>query len=448
MPRTLHAKLSLLLPSLVLLLLVLPKPVWAQTTNPTKVEFTASADHSALLGDGRPVVEKYVLNVYQVGAQAPFHTIDLGKPTPDGANTIVSDFSATLPGWPLPGGTYESRVAALGPTGQSLSDVSNTFVFDSCPTPPTCTSFTIAPSSASPGAGAGSQVVTIAGVPAGCAGGVWTAAGNGFWITVLPVSGNGPGTATVSWTANTATSSRSGNATIAGNTFGVTQAGVPPPPTCTSFSITPTSVTPTAAAGTQLVTITGAPAGCAGGSWAASGNGSWLSVYPMSGTGPGGVTVSWTGNTSTSSRTGSATVAGHSFAVTQAGTAVPTCTSFSISPTSASSDAGAGSRVVTVTGAPSGCTGGTWTAAGNGSWITVSPANGTGSGSATVSWTANTSPSARLGYATIAGNSFPVNQTGVAPVACTSFTIAPTSASPGAPAGSQVVTLTGVPAGC
>jgi hypothetical protein len=71
---------------------------------------------------------------------------------------------------------------------------------------------------------AGSEVVTITGMPSGCTGGAWTTAGNGSWLTVSPASGSGSGSATVSWTENTG-AQRSGNATVADNTFSVTQAG-------------------------------------------------------------------------------------------------------------------------------------------------------------------------------------------------------------------------------
>jgi len=91
---------------------------------------------------------------------------------------------------------------------------------------------------------------------------------------------------------------------------------------CTAFSISPGATTPGAAAGSQAVAITGSPAGCSGGAWTASGNVSWLSVHPTSGTGSSAVTVSWLQNTSTSSRSGTATIAGRSFAVTQSGTGV------------------------------------------------------------------------------------------------------------------------------
>jgi hypothetical protein len=96
-------------------------------------------------------------------------------------------------------------------------------------------------------------------------------------------------------------------------------AGFAVAPTCTSLSISPTSANPTYQAGSQAVTVTGAPAGCTGGSWTASGNGSWLTVSPPSGSGSGSVTVSWTQNGSLSSRSGSATIAGNNFPVTQGG---------------------------------------------------------------------------------------------------------------------------------
>ena len=170
------------------------------------------------------------------------------------------------------------------------------------------TSFSIAPTSASPDYAAGSQVVTITGLPASCVGGDWTTSGNGSSITVSPASGSGPGSATVSWTQNTG-AQRSGDATVAGNTFPVTQ-GAAPPPVCTSFSIAPTSASPDYPAGSQLVTITGLPASCVGGDWTTSGNGSWITVSPASGSGPGSATVSWTENTG-AQRSGNATVAGN-----------------------------------------------------------------------------------------------------------------------------------------
>ncbi len=311
----------------------------------------------------------------------------------------------------------------------------------------TCTSFSIGSTGANPGASSGSQSVTVTGSPSGCQGGSWSASGNGSWLTVSPTSGLGSGSTTVSWTQNTSTSARSSSATIAGNSFNVTQAGSTPP-TCTSFFISPTGTNPSANSGSQLVTVTGSPSGCQGGSWSASGNGSWLTVSPTSGSGSGSATVSWTQNTSTSARSSSAAIAGNSFNVTQAGSTPLTCTSFFISPTGANPSTNSGSQFVTVTGSPSGCQGGSWSASSNGSWLTVSPTSGSGSGSATVSWTQNTSTSARSSSATIAGNSFNVTQAGSTSPTCTSFFISPAGVNPSAGTGSQFVTVTGSPSGC
>jgi murein DD-endopeptidase MepM/ murein hydrolase activator NlpD/sugar lactone lactonase YvrE len=88
------------------------------------------------------------------------------------------------------------------------------------------------------------------------------------------------------------------------------------------------------------------------------------------------------------------------------------CTDFSIEPTAANPGSAAGSQTVTLSGSPAGCTGGNWSASGNGSWITVSVPSGSGPGSVTVSWPQNTGP-ARSGSATIAGDVFTVNQQGV-----------------------------------
>lgn len=86
--------------------------------------------------------------------------------------------------------------------------------------------------------------------------------------------------------------------------------------TCT-FSISPTSASQPATAGTGTVSVT-ATAGC---SWSAVSNAAFITITGgSSGTGNGTVSYSFTANTSTSSRTGTLTIAGQTFTVTQAGT--------------------------------------------------------------------------------------------------------------------------------
>ena len=170
-------------------------------------------------------------------------TVTVGYATANGTAAAGSDYVAasgmvTFP----PGSTTQSiPVTVNGDTAVepnetffvNLSGATNATIADALGVgtitnddlaPPVCTSFSISPASASPSDLAGSQLVTITGLPASCTGGEWTTAGNGSWITVSPASGSGSGSATVSWTQNTGVQ-RTGNATVAGNTFAVTQAG-------------------------------------------------------------------------------------------------------------------------------------------------------------------------------------------------------------------------------
>jgi hypothetical protein len=186
--------------------------------------------------------------------------------------------------------------------------------------------------------------------------------------------------------------------------------GTAAPPVCTSFAINPSSVSPSSSANSQSVTVTGSPSGCQGGNWNATGNGSWLTVSPLNGSGSGSTTLFWSQNPSTTSRTDSATIGGRSFSVTQSGTTPPACASFTINPSSASPSSAAGSQPVTITGSPSGCQGGSWNATGNGSWLTVSPSSGIGPGATTVFWNQNSLTSSRTDSASIAGWSYLVTQ--------------------------------------
>jgi hypothetical protein len=125
-------------------------------------------------------------------------------------------------------------VNLTNPTNATIWDAQGVGTITDDDAPVTCTSFSISPTSADPDYQAGSQVVTITGSPAGCAGGAWTTSGNGSWLTVLPASGSGPGSATVSWTENAGVP-RTDDATIAGKTFTVTQTG----PSADFFTLPP-----------------------------------------------------------------------------------------------------------------------------------------------------------------------------------------------------------------
>jgi hypothetical protein len=153
----------------------------AQTTsvvNPKLVEFDPSPDHSGLTVSGDPVVTRYDLQMFLQGASAPIMTTSLGKPGADLDGKIRVDFSALLVAWPLVNGTYEARVAAVGPTGAGISDPSNTF--DLLGTVPSC-SYALSSTALNTPASGGGASVTLTASDSSC---TWSASSGASWITV------------------------------------------------------------------------------------------------------------------------------------------------------------------------------------------------------------------------------------------------------------------------
>src|SRR5204863_5586514 len=111
---------------------------------------------------------------------------------------------------------------------------------------------------------------------------------------------------------------------------------------------------------------------------------SWISILSgASGSGSGTTTLTYSVASTSSARSGSMTIAGQTFTVTQSGPSVPPC-SYTVNPQSASMGGAGGSGSVNISGSPSGCIG-SWSAFSNTSWITItSVASGTGSGSFTL----------------------------------------------------------------
>jgi hypothetical protein len=182
--RTTHVRALLLLAPLA----GVPLQGAAQTVeNPRFVEFTASANHNDSQVDGQPVVLRYDLEVYVVGASAPFHTVDIGKPTPQTNGLIRYDFSTDVGAWPLPGGTYEARVVAVGSELSGRSSASNPFQFA---TAGLC-NFVLSKSSIDftwPGE---RETISVT-VPSGCG---WVVTTSAPWLTIGTPGGFGSGTA-------------------------------------------------------------------------------------------------------------------------------------------------------------------------------------------------------------------------------------------------------------
>jgi hypothetical protein len=253
---------------------------------------------------------------------------------------------------------------------------------------------------------------------------------NAAFITITSgSSGTGSGTVNYSVAANPSITPRSGTITVENQTFTVTQDGA----RCT-FQINPTSQSFTSAGGTGTVTVT-APTGCA---WTAVSNDGFITVTSgASGDGNGSVGYSVAAKVDAGPRTGTITIAGQTFTVTQSGA---DCI-FAIAPTGQNFPVGGGTGTVSVT-APGGCN---WMAVSNDAFITVtSGASGSGNGTVGYSVDANPNPGSRTGTINIAGQTFTVTQGGS--LSCV-FDVAPLKQAYPASGGTGVVNVT-APFGC
>ena len=174
------------------------------------------------------------------------------------------------------------------------------------------------------------------------------------------------------------------------------------PNTPCTFAIGPDSSNFTAAGGPGTVAVV-AGAACL---WTAAANVPWIHVTSgASGSGNGMVGYSVDANSSSTSRSGTMTIAGKTFTVTQS--RVAACT-FTIGPKRASYGNGGGGGSVAVA-APVGCA---WTGASNVPWIAVTPpGGGSGNGSLTYSVAPFSGPARiRIGTLNVAGKPFTVTQ--------------------------------------
>ena len=263
--------------------------------------------------------------------------------------------------------------------------------------PSTCGN--ISPTSQNVPAAGGSGISVTVSAGATCQ---WSATSGATWITINSgATGTGNGTVVFSVAANTG-AQRSGTLSIAGRAFTVSQAGssspTPPPPASCSYSISPRSDSVSALGDTGNVDVS-TTSTCA---WTASSNASWITIGSGgSGTGNGRVGYLVLPNVG-GSRTGTLTVAGETFTVSQAALSC----SYSISPNSqkVEGQAGTGSIAVSTNSACS------WSASSNVSWIAVtSGASGTGNGTVTYSYAANDGKD-RKGTITVAGRTFTLEQ--------------------------------------
>ena len=226
----------------------------------------------------------------------------------------------------------------------------------------------------------------------------WNATTDSAWISITSgSSGSGNGTVGFSVQPHTGATYRAGSITIAGQPFTVIQ-------NACSYTLTYSTTSFPATASNDSVTVTASGSSCA---WTTISNNSWITVNSgSSATGSGIVNYSITSNPTTTARSGSMTIAGQTFTITQAGQPVTTC-SYSVGAFNTALPSGSGSTTITVT-TTSACT---WRAIENVSWLSFSNISTiAGTSSVRLSYTSNTSTSARSTVITIAGKSYTVTQ--------------------------------------
>ena len=287
-------------------------------------------------------------------------------------------------------GVYTGLIAAKGSLSANLSDA--TPVILTVTSTLTC-SYTLTPSSGSVPIDGGSGSFGVNADP-GCG---WSASvSDPTWISLTSAAtGSGPGTVSYSVAANATGAQRTGSITVADQTYTITQFG----PGC-SFALSPTTLPVGPGGATAVISVITSGPSCG---WSASGLGS----TPASGTGSGTVTVTVPANPNPTAQTPTATIAGQTLTVNEAGTSC----AVNLGASSATFSAASGSGSVTVT-TPAGCSYSTITGP---SWISLtSGSSGTGPGTLAYTVSPNSTTAARTGSFSVGGQLFTIVQQALA----------------------------------
>jgi len=220
------------------------------------------------------------------------------------------------------------------------------------------------------------------------------------WIELDVASGTGDGAVEYTVQENTSTLERTATIAVGDQTFTVTQAAP-----CAIVAIDPTGATPDTAGGAASFAVDMNGESCP---WTAvlEEGVDWIELDVASGTGDGTVEYTVAENTASDGRTGTITVEGLKFIVTQDGTG---CVVTSLEPVAASVEAAAGTGTFDVFVSGETCE---WTAVSNDLWITIAAESGSGTGNGTVEYAfeANTDPIERTGTITVGDQTFTVEQ--------------------------------------
>jgi len=212
----------------------------------------------------------------------------------------------------------------------------------------------------------------------------WTVTESSAWFSVNTASGSNNATITVTYDQNTSASSRTANITI--SAAGVPNVVVTVNQTGATLTVTPATQNVTAAAGSTTFNVGSNT------SWTVAESVAWFSVAPMSGSGNGTLTVTFTQNASVSARSGQITVSSTGLpnvvvTVNQAGSGA----TLTVLPANRDVMPPASTTTFAITSNTG------WAVTESASWLSVLPMSGTGDGTLTVTYNENATGSSRVG---------------------------------------------------
>jgi len=223
--------------------------------------------------------------------------------------------------------------------------------------------------------------------------GTWTASTTAPWITITPRTTADAGVSCIYIVgSNLSADTRQGEVTVGGQVHTVTQTGY-------SASLSPSSASAALDGSSGSVSITTQ----AGVSWTAVSNAAWITVTPASGVSNGSVAYTVEAYGGVVSRTGSLTIAGKTFSITQTGADV------NLSPKSV--EKAYSSDIVQIQ--VSALAGTSWTVTTPNSWVSIiDGGNGFGDSNITLAISTNPSFAERIATVSIGTATFMIYQAG------------------------------------
>lgn len=220
----------------------------------------------------------------------------------------------------------------------------------------------------------------------------WTVVESLPWASAAPLSGTGNGSVTITVLENPSTDARGGDLTIGGQTHTLSQAGAPPQTT-----IDPDEKTIDADAQVYEIAV------ISNTDWSVSESLDFASATPGSGNGNGTVTITVLENPTATGRGGPITIGGQTHQLTQAGAAP----FLDLDPESRQISADSAVYTIEVTSNTD------WTIPASPPWASVSPTEGSGNASLTVTVEANPDLATRFADIEIGSATHTLTQLGV-----------------------------------